>query len=191
MPEIIAERDRKGFPMDDISYGVLIRTYGFCQLEAKLDDLVAKVGTTTNVRLLHAIASAYAACKNKGRVVQYGQLVLDNPNRLIRDVADVLSLFCRVCEAQQIDMVLSKYNPEKSPELYNMALRGFARLRLFDRMQGLLTEMQGLGVALDTATGMELSAVLMKTGKMDLARTVLATQKSNAVPRRPNPDDVI
>ena len=72
-----------------------------------------------------------------------------------------------------------------------MAVRGFARLRLFDRMQALLTEMHNLNIALDTATGMELSAVLMKSGKMDLARTVLATQKSNAVPRPPDPDDII
>lgn len=179
VPEVIAERARKGVPMDDVSYSVLVRTYGFCQVEGPLDEVVAQIANTTNIRLLIAITAAYGACHNKIKVTMFGQKVLDHPQRLTRDVCDVLSVFARYGEEPQIELILQKHNKDHHPQIFNQALRGFARLRNYERAQSLLEEMHKKDIPLDSATGMELSAALMKTGKIDLARTVLVTQSGS------------
>ena len=196
IPEIIAEREKRGMPMDDISYGVLIRTYGFCQLESRLDEVVRKVETqlaesgsaSPNVdnakrpmglRLLFSIASAYQSCNHKAKVHHYGEQVLTHPQRGLREINGILVLYCRMSDSEAIESVLGRFGSVQNAMLYNTALRGLARSKLWDRVPSLLDRMKATGVGVDATTGMELSAALMKNGDMELAKRVLLLQQSD------------
>eukprot|EP00760_Papus_ankaliazontas_P034322 PhM_4_TR7123/c0_g1_i1/m.90513 len=188
--DTIREREAKGIPMDEVSYGVLIRTYGFSMLEQQLDDLVAEVFALQEkgklkitIRMLGNCGAAYTTCKNKAKVHKYASMILAHPDAKTRDWVDALLMYSRVGDDENMELLLSRYhatmpNAPPNEEMYNIVVRGYAKMRLFERLQRVLIEMRKLKVRLDATTAMELSAVLMKAGKGELARQVLATQQT-------------
>ena len=174
LKELLQERAAKKIPLEEFGFIILLNTYA----RARMPDEVGEVsqmlldsGIPLTSRMLSTVATAYSLVGDTGKVEHYVNLLMNHKERRQRDIESVFLMYSRLRDVTRLQQLFDSC--EKTEFVYNICVGAFAKAGQYNKVAQLLQHMEQKGFELSRNTSVTLSSLLMKAGKLELARAVL------------------